>query len=218
MSQKRKEDASGLQRYCANSIIPGASTNSMIIISRYELIEKPHLGFKSVVSHETVPCPCCLGLKYRVIGSRKRSYTNKDGRPAVLSLRRLRCQQCRKIHHELPDVLIPYLRSESQVVEAVIDEASIEGHPAEKALSALELTGLNRWKQWYFKRLHHFVGALESIVFRYKLTCESDGHLESKSSLSRWVGSGSGWLARTVRVIANANLWPHTRMVLMSSP
>lgn len=35
----------------------------------------------------------------------------------------MRCGQCRKIHHELPDYIVPYKRYESECIEQVIDES-----------------------------------------------------------------------------------------------
>jgi hypothetical protein len=68
---------------------------------------------------EQVPCPCC-GDVLKVIGSRSRKYINKDEEKVVLIIRRLRCCMCHKIHHELPDFLVPYKRYESSSLEAVI--------------------------------------------------------------------------------------------------
>ncbi|WP_335338494.1 DUF6431 domain-containing protein [Paenibacillus naphthalenovorans] len=55
-----------------------------------------------------------------VVGSRKRISRNATGEVKVLSLRRLRCTGCCKIHHELPDFLVPYKRYESTCIEEVV--------------------------------------------------------------------------------------------------
>ncbi|MDI9469009.1 MAG: DUF6431 domain-containing protein [Bacillota bacterium] len=67
-------------------------------------------------------CPICGGkLKYR--DRRKRFVRDPEGHRVVYLLRRLRCQEtsCRKLHTELPDVLIPYKRYKRETFEAVTD-------------------------------------------------------------------------------------------------
>ncbi|WP_302848190.1 DUF6431 domain-containing protein [Paenibacillus naphthalenovorans] len=54
------------------------------------------------------------------MGSRKRISRNATGEVKVLSLRRLHCTGCCKIHHELPDFLVPYKRYESTCIEEVV--------------------------------------------------------------------------------------------------
>nr|WP_233162833.1 MULTISPECIES: DUF6431 domain-containing protein [unclassified Cohnella] len=66
-----------------------------------------------------VPCPCC-GEKLVVIGSRHRKLSTAAGDQRLLIVRRLRCLQCRKIHHELPDCIVPYKRYESESVEQIL--------------------------------------------------------------------------------------------------
>ncbi|WP_445349419.1 DUF6431 domain-containing protein [Desulforudis sp. DRI-14] len=60
-------------------------------------------------SAEQIPCPCCSG-HLKVIGSRKRSCIDSLGDKIVLIIRRLGCVACHRIHHELPDMLVPYKR------------------------------------------------------------------------------------------------------------
>ena len=47
---------------------------------------------------------------------------NADGSVEVLIIRRLRCREekCRKIHHELPDILVPYKRHCAETIENII--------------------------------------------------------------------------------------------------
>ncbi|MGB4509265.1 MAG: DUF6431 domain-containing protein, partial [Syntrophomonadaceae bacterium] len=56
---------------------------------------------------EQIPCPCCSG-GLKVIGSRPRKCVNSVGERITLIIRRLRCVKCQRIHHELPDMLVPY--------------------------------------------------------------------------------------------------------------
>lgn len=154
--------------------------------------------FFSVVSEEIIPCPCCQG-NLRCIGSRLRGCLDEMGAKMVLSIRRLRCLGCRKIHHELPDKLVPYKRYEATVLELVHDgnlDAVIE--PA--------LSTVGRWRQWFSWFTRYADQCRESLSHRYGLTkVLSFGELRVP-----------GWLKKFVRMVANTNLWVHTRLAWMS--
>lgn len=170
----------------------------MVIITRFQLARKYSCKFFSVVSEETVPCPCCLG-GLRCIGSRLRSCLDEVGTKMILSIRRLRCLGCRKIHHELPDRLVPYKRYEAKVLElAHIGNLDAMIEPA--------LSTVNRWRQWFSWFTRYADQCREALSFRFGLTV----------SLSTSEPCGSGWLAVTVRMIANTNLWVHTRSAWLS--
>lgn len=42
------------------------------------------------------------------------------GDKVKLVIRRLRCERCKRIHHELPDCIVPYKRHCRETIEAVI--------------------------------------------------------------------------------------------------
>ncbi|MGI6649770.1 MAG: DUF6431 domain-containing protein [Bacillota bacterium] len=48
-----------------------------------------------------------------------RVFINDVGNQNVLVIRRLRCRHCHRIHHELPDILVPYKRHSSESIESV---------------------------------------------------------------------------------------------------
>ncbi|MEW6541058.1 MAG: DUF6431 domain-containing protein [Bacillota bacterium] len=76
-------------------------------------------GVFFVRSAEQIPCPCCSG-RLKAIGSRKRSCIDSLGDKIILVIRRLRCVACRRIHHELPDLLVPYRRHIRESIEAAV--------------------------------------------------------------------------------------------------
>jgi len=55
-----------------------------------------------------------------VIGSRKRGVIGGDGEKLIVVIRRLRCRKCQVIHHELPDICVPYKRHCLETIEKVI--------------------------------------------------------------------------------------------------
>jgi hypothetical protein len=125
----------------------------------------------------------------------------------VLIIRRLRCKKCKKIHHELPDILVPYKRYDSESIEAALNGDS------DLYVAADEST-IMRWRRWFQSISNYIAGCLLSIAIRCgNRSVAGVSHLP-KSVLQRiwhFVGDGPGWLARVVRPIANLNLWLHTR-------
>lgn len=161
---------------------------------------------------ELVPSPCC-GETLSVIGSRKRKVINENGEHRLLVIRRLRCSQCRKIHHELPDCIVPYKRYESECIEQVVSE------PAQPPAVAADDATLRRWKRWFQEQTAYLLGALRSIAIRFHQDPaeESSGFLQTvHHPFGHFVGDAPGWLARIVRPVANANLWLHTRFAFLS--
>lgn len=92
----------------------------MVIISRYILKYKKDVNRYKVISYDDKQCPICGG-SLRVIGSRDRKYTNESGEGSVLVVRRLICDSCHKIHHELPDAIFPYHRLCSKTIELIVE-------------------------------------------------------------------------------------------------
>jgi hypothetical protein len=127
-------------------------------------------------------------------------------------IRRLRCSACNKIHHELPDLLVPYKRHESKSIEAaVLPDATM-------SVAADEAT-INRWKQWFSSLVHYFAGALLSIAIRCGIKSVEEVSDLPRSPLQRiWqhVGDAPRWLARVVRPVVNANYWVQTRSAFLS--
>jgi hypothetical protein len=130
----------------------------------------------------------------------------------VLIIRRLRCELCRKIHHELPDILVPYKRYDVESIEGVVSE------PARRDISVDEST-LSRWKIWFRAWAVYAEGCLQSISIRFNLpVANTSGRPQSAlHTLGRFVGTADGWLKRTVRPMVNSHFWLHTRSAFMST-
>lgn len=148
----------------------------------------------------------------KVIGSRKRKYINETGEKNVLRIRRLKCYYCDRLHHELPDILVPYKRYDSSSIEAVII--------GDKSMSvSVDESTIHRWKTWFKNLLWYIIGCLKSISLQNGKKCVDDKSFHSPSLLHRiwqYVGNANGWLARVVRPIANNNFWTHTRSACLS--
>jgi hypothetical protein len=109
----------------------------MIIIHDYWIDDKSRSDVFYVRSKEKPICPICEN-SLNVIGSRERGLIEHDGTKRKLTIRRLKCGHCNRIHHELPEVIVPYKRYSAETIEK-----SICGNNEEQAC---ELSTIRSWK------------------------------------------------------------------------
>lgn len=65
-------------------------------------------------------CPNCGGyLKY--YDSVPRTVRTKGRATRQVKIRRLRCSECKSMHRELPDYILPYKQYEAPVINGVLD-------------------------------------------------------------------------------------------------
>lgn len=154
-----------------------------------------------VRSAEQIAAPCCGG-QLGVVGSRGRVWYKSSGEKAKLVIRRLYCEACNKIHHELPDLLVPYKRYDAESIEGALSASPCMDVAADEST-------LLRWKCWFLAWVVYAAGCLQAISIRTGLLVVSSS-TEPQSALQlfgRLVGDASGWLKRAVRPLANSNLW-----------
>ncbi|PKM47231.1 MAG: hypothetical protein CVV03_04415 [Firmicutes bacterium HGW-Firmicutes-8] len=173
----------------------------MISIATYSLIyDKINSNKCYVKSEEDSICPLCSSPELKVIGSRNRGALRGDGEAIILVIRRLRCRNCRRIHHELPDMLVPYKRYTSAAIEAILDDNATE--------ICCENSSISLIKSWFAEASEYIAGCLPAIAARLGLETK----LRSGSARQRikdLVGEASGWLAKAVRTIVNTNTVLH---------
>ena len=150
-------------------------------------------------SREDPVCPHC-GELLRYRDRRKRLMKWYNGEKKAFSLRRMRCARCRRLHNELPDILVPYKHYAAEIIENVVDDVSTpddlstEDYPCERTMQ--------RWKDWIRKNTQQIDGYLKSIGSRvsvsgYELLRSGD------SLLQKLRDKGAGWLAAVNRAIYN---------------
>jgi hypothetical protein len=161
----------------------------MVIIKSYRL-RKDGSGKLHVISYEISTCPVC-GHALFVIGIRERKYIKDDGIQEILVIRRLRCKDCLKIHHELPGILAPYKRHSIDTIEK-----AISGDVGDICCEARTVQRIKAW--WEGCRLY-FESVLASLRAKY-------GDVFSLSPAPREI----------IRAVANAHLWIHTRSAFLS--
>ena len=165
-----------------------------------------------VRSMENSICPLCQG-KLKVIGSRKRRVIAEDGEQITLIVRRLRCRNelCRRIHHELPDIVIPFKRHTTDTYEKVI--VGVEDFaPAEEST-------IRRIRKWFMESADALSGGLLGTYVMVTKDFEVGLSTLPQSMLERicfFVGKDPGWLKKVVRILVNNNKWVHTRLEWLS--
>jgi hypothetical protein len=131
----------------------------MICLAKYRLIlDKDNSNKYYVKSEENSICPVCGCCELKVIGSRRRGALKGNGDAIILIIRRLRCANCHRVHHELPDMLVPYKRHTSAVIEAVLDDTPLE--------VGCENSSIYRIKRWFAEAAEYIAGCLTAIAAR----------------------------------------------------
>ncbi|MDA8206224.1 MAG: DUF6431 domain-containing protein [Thermaerobacter sp.] len=155
-------------------------------------------------------CPLCEA-SLTVIGSRPRTRRPPDGTRQILVIRRLRCAACRRIHHELPDCLVPYKRYDAESLETF----AMEGRAG--AIAADEST-LQRWEAWFRAWFRYVNGCWTALDARQpQETGEAPPFPAVLPRRAPWpIGAAPGWLARVVRRLVEAALWRQTRSALVT--
>ncbi len=73
-----------------------------------------------MVGEQVTVCPNCGGyLEYydkvpRIVRSKRRE-------TAWILIRRLRCESCRHVHREIPDMIFPYKQYEAELIRGVLE-------------------------------------------------------------------------------------------------
>ncbi|WAH39366.1 DUF6431 domain-containing protein [Alicyclobacillus dauci] len=147
-----------------------------------------------------------------MVGSRRRGYVQSSGELVKLIIRRLQCKDCKRIHHELPNILVPYKRHEAASIEQAVQEVN-------PAVAADEST-LYRWRSWFQVWAVYATRCLSALAHRYGFPVKesSNSTQSSLQQLGQWVGHVDKWLGQIVRPITNANLWVQTRSAFLSAP
>jgi len=157
----------------------------MVNITKYRQEKK---GGKIYIRSEESPvCPICLS-NLKVIGSRDRKATDVDGEQQTYVIRRLRCKKCGHVHHELPDLLIPYKRHCAETFERAL--------AGKGAADTLNYSLVKRIMGWWKTMFHYF----RSVTTALEETCGINFSKPLK-------------LKEIVRAIVNQHLWVHTRSV-----
>jgi len=107
-----------------------------------------------VESSETGACPLCSELLCRR-SWRGRVMIDDSGAKISFLIRRLWCVRCERIHHELPDIFVPYKRHSAETIEKILggDTKSV---PCENRT-------ISRILLWWQVVMPYFINILKSL-------------------------------------------------------
>lgn len=141
-------------------------------------------------------CPVCGGSLTKM-GRRRRRFIQEDGRKATLIIQRYRCKKCGRIHHELPDMLVPYKQHIALTFEKIYG-----GNRWDVCCDDNEIHRIYLWLMRIFlpmaAKLYSPLPTAGSVLLRKKIS-----------------GSPPGWLSRLVCRLVNENRW-QTHFVVSS--
>jgi len=159
---------------------------------------------------EQVPCPKCQG-ELAAYDRRKRPYLDENGDKHPLSVRRLRCQnqQCRRLHTELPDFLVPYKRYAATVFAAVLSGTA--------PVAPLEESTRWRWRNWYRRLLGYFLGVYASLRRQMQETARTLLASPKTPAVVPLLEANPG-LSELVRLAVNSGNWVTTRSAVVTGP
>ena len=177
----------------------------MVIVHDYWLDGNTSQGIFYVRSREPQRCPICSS-ELSVSGSRRRGLIEYSGEKKILKIRRLWCDRCRRTHHELPDLIVPYKRYSTEAIENILTDK-----PKNADDSPCELSTAKRIKFWFFLLREYCESTLESLMEHWKNDREIISEILRLLPLSEYQYFSAGWLANLVRLLVNSNRWLHTR-------
>ena len=148
---------------------------------------KSKADFCFVRGKESGNCPIC-GEPLRVRGERKRKIKDEEGEKRTLIIRRMKCVKCRKIHHELPDCVIPYKRYSAEAVEAVISGGK-------KAEVVCEDGTIRRLIQWWRLMLPYYINVTKTLTEKYQIQFHEPPLLKE---IIRAVVNSNNWICSKI--------------------
>ena len=163
----------------------------MINVKEYHTEYSEDKRASYVWADEPLSCSFCDSSDLIRKGWRSRKLITLIGNLLCLLIQRVLCKGCGRIHHVLPDMVVPYKRYDAETIEAII-----EGEP-EKAPCGLDETEIHRVKAWWRDMGFYVSRKAASVANKIQITPNSKLHA-------------------IVRTLANAHMWPRTRSVLLA--
>ena len=114
------------------------------------------------------------------------------------------CENCRRIHHELPGTIVPYKRYSAEVVEEILSGQEKEpSYPCETS-TALHI------RNWFSLLRDYLESVIEALKLLYKNDLPLLAALEQLQPLKPSL-LPAGWLKSLVRIVVNSGRWVQTR-------
>jgi hypothetical protein len=135
-----------------------------------------------VITNETSYCPVCKEL-LTMRGIRQRVLFNSEEEKQILIIRRLYCQKCGRIHHELPDCIVPYKRYCAEVIKPIVS-GQITDAPCPASTA-------RRIQAWWAVVKPYFLRVLQSLVEKFGV---SFGRPPAFGEIVRAAANSNNWI------------------------
>ena len=109
---------------------------------------------------------------------------DRDGVKIILIIRRLYCQKCERIHHELPDCIVPYKRHCAETIEEIASSGAKAEGPVKDSRS------LQRILVWWLAMLPYFLGILTGLAEKHNTQF---GEVPAFKTIIRAVVNSNHW-------------------------
>ena len=167
----------------------------MIIVPKFELKYNEEKGIHTIISLTPCNCPLCGGAVYHR-DHKGRDVKRMNGEVWHFNLRRLLCDNCKKLHTEIPDIIQPYKHYDTETIQSVLD-----GGEKAKECVADEST-ISRWKA-------DFARAEPDIEQRLASVCAQDTNevtplLTPGLAITAVRATIERWLAFVMHLLINA--------------
>jgi hypothetical protein len=111
----------------------------------------------------------------------------RDDEKQILIIRRLYCKKCDRLHHELPDCIVPYKRCGADEIKNIISGKEAEKHPTKRIGGE---NTIRRIRGWWEAVKPYFLSILLTLVARFGVSYGNPPAFKE-----------------TVRAVANSNNW-----------
>ena len=166
----------------------------MIIVPEFEIKYNEKTGIYTIISMVACKCPLCGGALYHR-DYKARNSKKLNGAVWHFMLRRLLCDDCAKLHTEIPDIIQPFKHYDSETIQSVIDGG-------EKAMDCVaDESTINRWKYDFAKAAPDIEQRLASVYVQ-----ETDSAvpiLSSTTMLAYIRAMQKRWLAFVMVLLIN---------------
>jgi hypothetical protein len=135
---------------------------------------------------ESSHCPLCQTV-LQIRGRRERQVRKSEEEKEILIIRRLYCAKCDRLHHELPDCIVPYKRYGADVIERVINGKEAEQQTKRNTCGA---NTIRRLQGWWETVKPYFLNILLTLTARFGVSFGKPPAFKE-----------------TVRAVANSNNW-----------
>jgi len=166
----------------------------MIIVPKFELKYNEKKGVYTIISLVPCKCPLCSGAVYHR-DHKARDAKRLNGEVWHFRLRRLLCDNCDKLHTEIPDIIQPYKHYDSETIQSVLDGGEKAGD------CVADNSTISRWKADFAEAEPDIEQRLASV---YVQESDEKAPLLSAGLTFAAIRAAVGrWLAFVMRMLIN---------------